>query len=343
MAWLEPKRKEDGPPYSVRWQEGKKKPRQGPFYDWDEANIAKNDKDTEERNTKKRGGKPSGETSLRSLFEAHLKEQIVDSNLAENTQKLKRRAAEKLFAFIPKLHLFTAENIDSFKLHLMTTPCQRGAPYSPTSIGIFLRVARTLSKWLWKKKYLSDDVMLGYDMPKSRRRTDLIRKKEDKEILINAAPDPLFRLYLTFCFYQGLRKMMIGLADSKYINKNGMWTIPAEQTKAKREECVPLHPRVIKEIKSYYKEAPPSGPIFPGYTKSKIDWKWDVTRRRAKLPYHITIHGLRRSWATKYMEKNKNLDSLMRAGAWKSVAAAMHYQHIANEHLKRDVQNFDYD
>jgi integrase len=343
MAWMEPKRKEDGPPYYVRWQEGKSKHRQGPFYDWDEARNARNEKDTEERNAKGKGGRPTGIASIEKLFESHIQEQIVDEDLAENTQTLKRNTGKKFFVFVPRLDALTAKKIDAFKLHLMTAPCQRGVPYSPSSISMMLRVIRTFVKWLFKKKYISEDVMLGYDIPKSRKRKDIVQSTKDKEILLNSAPDPLFRLFLTFCFYQGLRKMMIRLADFKDISKNGMWTIPAAHTKAKFDECVPLHHRVIEEIKSFYKEAPQSGRIFPGYYDTLIDLKWKITKRRANLPYHITIHGLRRTWATHFMAKTQNLDALMKAGAWRDVKTAMEYQHIAQEWLKKEVQKFDYD
>ena len=366
MAWIEPSPKKNPKhkgPWYVRWRLGKQRGRSDPFYDLSDARTEKAKRTVQERESRKqRHGQSSGGCSLIQLWSAYRTEALSEGVLRQSTADQKERM---LFPFLEGYRTLGSltgvwgteewgREIQRLKSRLLTDPNPRSVaqakrendasllrPYCSTTVSIILRALQTFLEWCKTKKYIPGNPMEGFAMPRSRDRNDKLHSKDDINTILAAAPVPEFRLYLVFLIYQGLRRSMTLLAEGRQL-QNGMWSIPAANTKEGYDVTVPIHPRVEQELAAQYPNGLPKGRLFP-FTYSQISWYWRQTKVRAALPYHITIHGLRRTWATAFMQHTQNLKAMMDAGAWKDVKTAMKYQHLQSKWLKKQVQSFDYD
>jgi site-specific recombinase XerD len=65
------------------------------------------------------------------------------------------------------------EHIQAYLTHLLTTPCTKGRPLSPTTVDICFRTLRAFFAWAVKVDYLAASAMRGMDRP-----TASVRPKE---------------------------------------------------------------------------------------------------------------------------------------------------------------------
>lgn len=367
MAWIEPDPKKHPShkgPWYVRYREAGVKQRSGPFYHLPDAKDEEAKKVVAEREAKKRYRSPGGAiTHVETLWKMYLTEEVNSGNLKPTTAYQKKRMLGPYLGKYETLHDLTGtfqsdgwgKPIHELKTCLLTEPSpmwkalgQRhpdrptAKPYSSTTASIILRALQTFLEWCKIKRFLPANPMDEFPMPKSKERSDMFRDKQDREKILDAAIPPSFRLYLVFQALQGQRRSTTLTLEGHHLDlKKKLWKIPAELTKEGYAATVPLNPRVVKEIKELFPEGLPNGRLFE-FTNRQITHLWFSTRKKAALPYHITLHGFRRTWASGFMDHTQNLRAVMQAGLWKDVKTAMKYQHIQAKWLHDKVEDFDF-
>jgi integrase len=110
---------------------------------------------------------------------------------------------------------------------------------------------------------------------------------------------PIWRDYFKVVLFSGQRRSAVAAMHQRDIDvRQGVWTVPASDSKNHQSIAVPLAEPALAIIKSRWGCDPDHGYIFPALSKSghveEPGIAWRKIRESAGLP-DITIHDLRRS------------------------------------------------
>jgi len=98
--------------------------------------------------------------------------------------------------------------------------------------------------------------------------------------------------------------------------------------KGAKDRLVPLSPRLLDELRAYWKESKPSSLLFPGkpaektYVDTSIQKAIKKSARLVTIHKNVTPHTLRHSYATGLLEAGVDLLTISRLLGHASVVAA---------------------
>lgn len=240
----------------------------------------------------------------------------------------------------------------------------REAGLAPASRRTRLRHVRAWLRWCEKKGYISEsptkDVApppKGEKIPKAVRRADLeaieeairadYRDKRDKRQVQEGEMLWLIPLF-GFGLYSGLRSSELARLRWKHVDldreliyiykqKNGLQqTVPL--TAPARRILESLEP---SEPDAFVFLAPNSNPYERSTDcfKSNAARKFKRYKKAAGIERRITPHGLRHGFCTILAEAGKSAPVIKEAARHSDIATSMRYVHIANEHLKSELDD----
>ncbi len=109
--------------------------------------------------------------------------------------------------------------------------------------------------------------------------------------------------------------------------------------KGAKERLVPLSPRLLTELREYWKEVRSPKYLFPGKTfdvplnSATIQKTCKAAVQQAGILKNVTPHTLRHSYATGLLEAGVDLFTIMRLLGHKSLSTTMIYLHVRRVHL----------
>lgn len=109
--------------------------------------------------------------------------------------------------------------------------------------------------------------------------------------------------------------------------------------KGSKQRQVPLSPRLLSELRDYWKQYKPTSLIFPGKTPDKTYADTSIQKaikdsaKLAKINKNVTPHTLRHSYATGLLEAGVDLLTISRLLGHACFATTMIYLHCRREHL----------
>lgn len=109
--------------------------------------------------------------------------------------------------------------------------------------------------------------------------------------------------------------------------------------KGKKERLVPLSPRLLKELRIYWKAYKPTDLLFPGkspgktYADTSIQKAMKVAAVKAGIKKRVYPHVLRHSYATGLLEAGVDLLTISKLLGHASFVTTMIYLHCRREHL----------
>lgn len=109
--------------------------------------------------------------------------------------------------------------------------------------------------------------------------------------------------------------------------------------KGKKERLVPLSPRLLKELRVYWKKYKPTDLLFPGkrpdktYADTSIQKAMKVSAVKAGIKKRVYPHVLRHSYATGLLEAGVDLLTISKLLGHASFVTTMIYLHCRREHL----------
>jgi site-specific recombinase XerD len=118
--------------------------------------------------------------------------------------------------------------------------------------------------------------------------------------------------------------------------------------KGKKERLVPLSPRLLKELRIYWKEYKPARYLFPGKTADKtyadtsIQKAMKVAAKKAGIKRRVYPHVLRHSYATGLLEAGVDLLTISKLLGHASFVTTMIYLHCRREHLHSTPSPLDW-
>lgn len=171
------------------------------------------------------------------------------------------------------------------------------------------------------------------------RRPQVFAVEELEKLLTVGCPHPKHRAFLMTVYGAGLRLNEACHLKFCHIDSARM-QLRVEQGKGRKDRYTLLSPRLLRELRSYWKICRPAVWLFPASrdpqqpmldgTGAKIFWH---AVRRAGLPHKGGIHSLRHSFATHLLEAGVELTVVQRLLGHSSISTTVNYLHVRRERL----------
>ena len=116
-------------------------------------------------------------------------------------------------------------------------------------------------------------------------------------------------------------------------------TLKINQAKGQKDRYVPLSPRLLTQLRLYWRDQRPSDYFFPGKTddtplnKAVVQKACTLATAQAKINKHVTPHTMRHSYATGLLEAGVDLMAISKLLGHSSFTTTMVYLHCRRQHL----------
>lgn len=163
---------------------------------------------------------------------------------------------------------------------------------------------------------------------------------------------PLHRIWLLILYATGIRReelVHLKIADID----SGRMLIHIRQGKGRKDRDVMLSPRLLDELRAYWRQADPRPKtyLFPGKGRHQngdapmqAKSVFDAVRqaaRRAGLDKHVHPHTLRHSFATHLLESGADLHTIQLLLGHADLKTTSRYLHLSERHLKAAASPLD--
>ena len=182
---------------------------------------------------------------------------------------------------------------------------------------------------------------MDISMPRMRREHKLpeILSREEIERLFGSAKLFKHRVLLMTIYAAGLRVSEACTLKVADIDGRRM-TVRIEQSKGAKDRYSVLSPRLLEDLRRYWKAERPAVWLFPAprspdqpmhpHTAQKIYY---AAKDRAKITKRIGIHGLRHAFATHLLEGGTDVHTIQRLLGHGDIQTTLRYCHLAQQQI----------
>src|ERR1035438_10057729 len=235
------------------------------------------------------------------------------------------------------------EHVRQYQAHLFTD-----RKLEAVSVAQQVSALRFLFLKTLKRPWLVDDI----PVPKRPIRLPEILSREEVERLIQYAASPLHRIWLLILYATGIRRQELVQLKIEDIDSDRM-LIRIRQGKGKKDRNVMLSPRLLQELRDYWRSANPKPKtyLFPGksthptgdapMTSKSV---WDAVQQaaaRAGLGKRVHPHTLRHCFATHLLESGVDLRTIQLLLGHADLKTTSRYLHLSERHLKATASPLD--
>ena len=214
------------------------------------------------------------------------------------------------------------EDVRDYLVHLMEVERKSPSSFIVASAALRFLYANTLRR-PWALEYIP--------IPKREKRLPVILSPEEIVVFIDAAPGLRDRAIVKTTYGAGLRTnevahLKVGDIDSKRM------VIRIEQGKGSKDRYVMLSPRLLEELRAYWKDARPQKWLFGGDSPISDDSVRAAIKRTAKaagLSKHVTPRTLRHCFATHMLESGHRVEQIQQLLGHRSLRSTMVYLRVA--------------
>jgi integrase/recombinase XerD len=173
---------------------------------------------------------------------------------------------------------------------------------------------------------------------KAVRRPEVYSRQELERLFVQGCVHPKHRVFLMTVYGGGLRLAEACRLQPAHID-SGRMQIRVEQGKGRKDRCTLLSPKLLEELRAYWRGFRPGEWLFFGRdrlvplapaTGQKI---FDAAVRRAGLPHKGGIHSLRHSFATHLLEAGVEITVVQRLLGHSSLSTTATYLHVRQERV----------
>ena len=226
------------------------------------------------------------------------------------------------------------EQIRQYQAHLFQT--KKLAPVTVSQYASALRFffVKTLGQ-----HFLAEHI----PFPKQPRRLPTVLSPEEVVRLINSASNIYHRTLLMTLYSTGIRRAELCRLKVSDIDSRRMM-IRIQQGKGSRDREVPLSPKLLETLRSYWRWMKPITFLFPGTVKG---WRADVpitsnivwlacrqAAQAAGITKHISPHTLRHSYASHLLEAGADLRTIQVLLGHSRLEHTLVYLHLSPKHLQ---------
>jgi len=175
------------------------------------------------------------------------------------------------------------------------------------------------------------------DRPRKKQELPKVISKEEVKRLLDAIPNLKHKCIVEAIYSAGLRRSELLNLKPRHIDSKRM-VIKVEHGKGGKDRLTLLSPRLLNNLRAYYKEYRPKEYLFEGlgggqYSSTSVRIIINKGVKRAGITQHVTPHVLRHSFATHLLEANTDLryiQSLLGHGSTKTTEV---YTHVATKNI----------
>lgn len=214
----------------------------------------------------------------------------------------------------------------------------RSATVKPATINQDLALIRTIIKravreWSWLDREVHVKML-----PMNNARDRVLSESEEVRLL-QALPEHLKDI-VRLALATGLRKgNLIGLRWEWVSFERQTLTIPASEMKNNVALGIPLTSTTLAILRRQRGKHPDFVFSYKGNRLTSLaNATWQLACKRADIK-DLTVHDLRRSWATRMAIQGVPIDAILRLGGWNNYAMLLkRYAHLQPEHLREAAE-----
>jgi site-specific recombinase XerD len=175
---------------------------------------------------------------------------------------------------------------------------------------------------------------------KRPKKLPTILSDQEASRLLQCVKHPKHRAVLLTCYAAGLR-----LAEATHLRipdiDGQRAQIRITNGKGRKERVVPASPRLLQELRGYWKLQRPDNYLFPGRTADKplsgspIQKACKLAAAKAAITKNVTPHTLRHTYATGMLEAGVDLLTISRLLGHSSFVTTTIYLHVRRQHFDR--------
>jgi site-specific recombinase XerD len=270
-----------------------------------------------------------------------LRQRFIDDLRLHN---LAPRTIEAYVAAIVKLGRFAArspdqlgpEDIRQFQLDLL----DRKVSWSQFNQTV------TAMRWLFGVTLQRPEAVPAISFGHRPQRLPVVLATDEVSRLLDAARPGRDRVLLQTTYACGLRLSELLRLAVQDIDSARMFVV-VRQGKGRLDRLVPLSPRLLGELRAYWRMYRPQTCLFPG-TKSDrplcdgaLQRLMQRTKRAAGIDKPATMHTLRHSFATHLHEAGVDLVTLQKLLGHRSIDSTLVYLHLSQRHLQKTPSLLD--
>jgi site-specific recombinase XerD len=235
------------------------------------------------------------------------------------------------------------EHVRQYQAHLFTD-----RKLEAVSVAQQLSALRFFFLKTLKRPWLVEDM----PVPKRPIRLPEILSREEVERLIQSAVSPLHRVWLLILYATGVRREELVQLKIGDIDSHRM-VLRVRQGKGKKDRNVMLSPRLLQELRDYWRSANPKPKtyLFPsknthlnGDLPMTSKSVWDAVQQaatRAGLDKRVHPHTLRHCFATHLLESGADLRTIQLLLGHADLKTTSRYLHLSDQHLKATASPLD--
>jgi integrase/recombinase XerD len=230
------------------------------------------------------------------------------------------------------------EQVEQFLLHLV-----RDRKVSPSTHNVYVGALR----FLYEVALERPDVALRVPRRKQPMRLPVLLSPADIVRLIAAVPSIMVRTILMLAYGAGLRVSEACRLRVEDIDSRAM-VLHIREAKRGRERYVMLSPRLLDELRAYWRTQRPAGPaLFPGRGRAATVSREAVSKamrkaaRRCGITQRVTPHTLRHGFATDLLEQGVDLRTVQVLLGHASIGSTSLYLHVSTARVQRLVSPLD--
>jgi site-specific recombinase XerD len=174
-----------------------------------------------------------------------------------------------------------------------------------------------------------------------------VLSRQEVDQLLQCTANLKHRTFLMTLYAAGLRLSEAANLKISDIDSHRM-QLRVACGKGRKERLVPLSPRLLQELRTYWIKYRPSQYLFPGkspdrpYADTSIQKAIKQSARTAGIKKRVHPHVLRHSYATGLLEAGVDLLTISRLLGHASFTTTMIYLHCRREHLQSAPSPLDW-
>ena len=222
------------------------------------------------------------------------------------------------------------EHIRAWQVHLVQ---ERGVSWST------LNVAVCALRFLYGTTLGKDWTIRHIPYAKRDNKLPVVLSPQEVQRLLAAVTNPKHRAMLMVAYAGGLRVSEVAQLRIEDIDSRRM-VIHVRHTKSKKDRFVPLSPRLLEELRAYWRIGRPRSFLFPGpdplrpITRGTIRTVCRNAARRAGIEKRVSPHTLRHCYATHLLEHGVDIRTIQLLLGHGSLRTTSRYTHVSVERLR---------
>jgi len=265
-------------------------------------------------------------------------EDMAVRNFAENTQSA---YLQQIIAYARYFHRppeeLGPEEVRTYQVYLTQTRM-----LSPGSVSVATGALRFLYKVTLKRPWAWEEI----PMPKRPFKLPVVLSPEEVMHFLRSVYNIKHRAILTVAYAAGLRISEATHLKVTDIDSQRMM-LRVDQGKGNKDRYVMLSPRLLEELRAYWKVVHPKLWLFPGersgqpITRSALSQACQKAHRASGIKKPISPHSLRHAFATHLLELGTDLRTIQLLLGHRSLATTSRYLKVATTTVCATSSPFD--